>query len=160
MANTYAGTTTVNAGPLYFKQGLGVNAIPGALNIGDGVGTAIDTVANGNSDQIADSATVSVFSTGAWNLTGQSLISETITNLNIFSTGIAGGGLVTLGGGTLTILGNMTMTGGTVTTTGSGTLLLNGGLTTNAAGISASISSKLDLGNGAHAPSPSPMAPR
>lgn len=144
-ANTYTGTTTVNAGTLNLFFGTdGINAIPGALNIGDGVGTAIDTVFQGDSDRIAD-ATVSVFTTGYWGL--YSGASEAIANLNIVSTGIAGGGLVTLGDGALTILGSMTMTGGTVNTTGTGTLWLGGNLTTNAAGITAGISSKIDLAN-------------
>jgi len=49
-----------------------MDGIPGALDIGDGVGTAIDTVVQHASDRIANSATVSVFSTGAWNLTDHS----------------------------------------------------------------------------------------
>jgi fibronectin-binding autotransporter adhesin len=152
VANSYAGTTTVNAGLLELSGSV-VVAIPGALEIGDGVGTAIDTVVNRVSHKIADSATVSVFSTGAWNLNdppfvGSFTTSETITNLNIVSTGIAGGGAVTFGKGALFILGNMTMTGGTVRTTGTGALVLAGNLTTNAADITASISSKLDLVNG------------
>lgn len=145
--NTFAGTTTVNAGTLILLKPVGLTAIPGALDIGDGLGASIDTVSNNSSNQIADSATVSVFSTGAWGLSSSN--SETITNLNIVSTGIAGGGLVTVGDGTLTILGNVTMTGGTVTATGAGTLVLNGSLTTNAAAVAATISSKLDLNNGA-----------
>src|SRR5262249_39510674 len=145
--NTYSGTTTVNAGTLFLDQFSGV-LIPGLLNIGDGVGTAIDKLVSEANDQIANSATVNVFSTGAWGLYSYNS-SETITNLNIVSTGIAGGGLVTTGAGTLTVLGNMTMTGGTVTTTSTGTLSIGGDLTTNSSVITASISSKLNLGGGA-----------
>ena len=122
--------------------------IPGLLNVGDGVGTAIDTLLSSGNDRIADSATVNLFSTGAWNL-NSSNSSETITNLNIVSTGIAGGGLVTTGTGTLTILGSVTMTGGTVNTNSTGTLSLGGDLTTNDSAITAGISSKLNLGGGA-----------
>ena len=146
--NTYTGTTKLNSGTLQLNK-LGANAIPGSLDIGDGVGTAIDTVNPFLSNQIADSATVNVFSTGAWALGAITFTnSETITNLNIVSTGIAGGGLVKIGDGTLNVLGNMTMTGGTVSTNGAGTLQINSNLTTNASGLTASISSKLDLRDG------------
>jgi autotransporter-associated beta strand protein len=83
--NTYAGTTTINAGSLNLGFGTpDVTAIPGSLIIGEGVGMVIDSVLQRVSNLIADGATVSVFSTGRWILTG----SETITNLNIVSTGI------------------------------------------------------------------------
>ncbi|MCI0335304.1 MAG: hypothetical protein L0228_19010 [Planctomycetes bacterium] len=58
-SNTYSGTTTVNAGT--FELNSTSVRIPGLLNIGDGVGTAIDTVINTQSNQIADSATVNIF---------------------------------------------------------------------------------------------------
>jgi autotransporter-associated beta strand protein len=113
--NTYTGTTTVNAGSITLYGLTGNNMIPGALDIGDGVGTDIDLVLFRESDRIADSATVSVFSTGQWDLffnVGSGVgNSETITNLNIVSTGIAGGGLV-WANGNLTVLGTTTMTGG------------------------------------------------
>jgi autotransporter-associated beta strand protein len=98
-------------------------------------------------DCIADIATVSVFSTGFWQFLPQFNHIETITNLNIVSTGIAAGGLVTISSGRLRLLGSMTMTSGTVNTTSTGALLLNGNLTTNVANIVASISTRLDLGN-------------
>jgi autotransporter-associated beta strand protein len=149
VANTYAGMTTVNAGLLTLSGGAGIDAIPGSIDIGDGVGTSIDALVNVVSNKIADSASVSVFSTGTWSLTGILNSSETITNLNIVSTGIAGGGSVTIGS-RLEVLGNMTMTGGTVSRAAASSLLrLNGDLTTNAAAIAASISSWLDLGSGA-----------
>jgi fibronectin-binding autotransporter adhesin len=141
--NNYAGLTTVNAGQLLLFGGGG---IPGDLNVGDGVGTDIDSVVQNISNRIADISTVSVFSTGYWNLNSTS---DTITNLNIVSTDIAGGGLITIGSGRLTILGDVTMTGGTVNTANAGTLQLNGGLVTNPTGTAANISSRLDLGNGA-----------
>ncbi len=126
---------------------IGSTVIPGLLNVGDGVGTDIDTVENDANERIANSATVNVFSTGAWNLYTKNA-SETITNLNIVSTGIAGGGLVTTGTGTLTVLGSMTMTGGTMTSASTGTLSLGGDLTTNPSAISANISGKVNLNGG------------
>ncbi len=146
-ANTFTGTTTVNAGSLTLQKNEGTYAIPGSLNIGDGVGTAIDSVIS-TSNQIATSATVSVFSTGAWYMIATE--GETITNLNIVSTGVAGGGLVAIDNGTLYVNGNVNMTGGAVTTSGAGRMLLYGDLTANATSVSASISSQVYLNDGAH----------
>ena len=148
VTNAYTGTTTVNAGSLILQKNVGINAISGALNIGDGVGTAIDSVFALQVNQLTG-ATVSVFSTGALYLNGSSN-SQTITSLNILSTGIAGGGLVTVDGGAgLIILGNVTMNGGAVTTSSTGFLQLHGDITTNAASVSANIGIKLDLNDAA-----------
>jgi autotransporter-associated beta strand protein len=152
-SNTYAGTTTVNGGALRLvKEGVADTvAIPGTLNIGDGVGAGIDAVESLSIDQIADSATVSVFSTGVLSIKDifTPMIFETITNLNIESAGVAGGGLVEIDDGILAVLGTLTMAGGAVTTTKTGTLLLAGNLVANSANFSATISTKLDLGSGA-----------
>jgi autotransporter-associated beta strand protein len=148
-ANTYTGPTTVNAGTWYTDFADGVVAIPGPLTVGDGVGTAIDYVEIFGSHKVADTASVSVLSTGWWRLS-QIGASESVASLNIVSTGIAGGGVVAIGG-SLTILGNTTMTGGAVTAedANTSTLRINGNLTTNATGVTASIGSKLDLNGGA-----------
>ncbi len=148
---TYSGTTTVNAGSFILDGGSNSSNISGAINIGDGVGTDIDTVLLDVNNRIADTGTVSIFSTGAWDMNGQQIgpTSETITNLNITSTGIPGGALVTVGA-TLTILGNVAMTGGSFAiSNGSSKMLLNGGITTNAATVVAAINCTLDLNGGA-----------
>jgi fibronectin-binding autotransporter adhesin len=150
---TYTGTTTINAGSMGLDPvatSAGVVQISGALNIGDGVGLGIDTLYNGNSEKVANSATVSIFSTGAWRVAenfGLAPIIETITNLNVVSTGIFGGGVVYIDYGSfLNVHGTVTMTGGMVTTvSGGGTLWLNGGLNTNGSSVVASISTQLDL---------------
>jgi fibronectin-binding autotransporter adhesin len=149
-SNTYSGTTTINAGTLSLGPvgSISTTVIPGLLNVGDGIGTAIDKLLSTANERIANTSTVNLFSTGAWNL-NSSNTSETITNLNIVSTGVAGGGLVTTGTGIVTVLGSMTMTGGTVNTTSTGTLSLGGSFFTNSSAITAGISSKLNLGGGA-----------
>ncbi len=57
-ANTYTGTTTVNAGTLVLDKSDNVNALAGDLVIGDGRG--IDTVRLDSNEQILDSASVSL----------------------------------------------------------------------------------------------------
>jgi autotransporter-associated beta strand protein len=117
-ANTYTGTTTVPSGTLELSDSAGV-AIPGNLVIGDGVHTALvqETAAN----QIADTATVTISSTGTLDLNGNS---DTI--------------------------GSLDLTGSSVST-GAATLTLTGGVTTHASSQTATISGNLGLAAGAHA---------
>ena len=68
-ANTYTGTTSVNAGTLLLNKSVGVNALVGALSIGTGhptFGTA--TVRLGASNQFGDGVPVTVNSFGALDL--------------------------------------------------------------------------------------------
>jgi autotransporter-associated beta strand protein len=68
-ANTYTGTTSVNAGTLLLNKSVGVNALVGALSIGTGLptfGTA--TVRLGASNQFGDGVPVTVKSFGALDL--------------------------------------------------------------------------------------------
>jgi autotransporter-associated beta strand protein len=129
-ANTYTGTTTVNAGELDLNKTAGVNAIAGNLVIGDGTGT--DTVKLLAANQIADTAAVQIDGTsGVLNLNGNN---ETIGSLADRTGGTGTAGSVLLGTGTLTISptsGSTTFSGvisggGNLVKTGSGTQVLAG----------------------------------
>ena len=64
-ANTYTGTTTVNAGTLELNKPIGDGAIPGALVIGDGSGGAnADVVRLLSDQQIASTSDVTINSSG------------------------------------------------------------------------------------------------
>ncbi|HEV3079466.1 MAG TPA: autotransporter-associated beta strand repeat-containing protein, partial [Gemmataceae bacterium] len=121
-ANTYTGTTTITDGTLVLNKPAGVNAVGGNVTVGDGIGVLLsDVLQLAASNQIPDSATVTVQSDGLFDLFDNS---ETIAALNIT------GGRVDSGGGTLTLLGNVTAT-------------------SDAAGDAASILGNLALGAGA-----------
>ena len=108
-ANTYTGTTTVAAGTLQLAKSSG-NAIAGPLVIN---AAAVDY---GSSNQVADTAAVTVNTSGVLALQGNS-----------------------------DKIGSLSLTSGTVTT-GAGTLTVAGAISTSAASLSSSISGNLDLG--------------
>lgn len=93
--NSYSGPTTVQQGELRLSKTSG-NAIAGNLTVGNGSNTAIVRLATNN--QISDSATVSVNSSGQFLNSGAA--SDTIGSLNLT------GGLVDMGSGTLTLSAN------------------------------------------------------
>lgn len=95
-ANSYTGTTTVTSGTLVLAKTAGTTALAGNLVVGDGTGT--DTVRLDASNQIADTAAVTLASSGVFNLNN---FDETIAKLD----GSAGAA-VTLGTGDLTIGGS------------------------------------------------------
>lgn len=151
--NTYSGATTVEAGTLVLAKSAGVTSIPGTLTIGDGAGSdVVRLIAN---DQIANTAAVTVNSSGQFDLNGKndvigSLagsgavtmgIGQLTVGLNnsstIFSGVISGfglpGGFSKTGTGSLTLLGNNTYAGSTIVSNGK--LLING-IQTNTSYIS------------------------
>jgi autotransporter-associated beta strand protein len=139
-ANIYNGSTLVNEGILALAKGAGINAVPGPLVIGDGVGGPnADVVRLEAASQISDLADVTVNASGLLDLAG---FSETIGSLG-------GLGNVQLGGATLdtgTNNASTTFTGiisgpqGSLIKSGSGLFVLQGnniysGLTTVRSGI-------------------------
>jgi autotransporter-associated beta strand protein len=132
-ANTANGLTLVNEGTLILAKTAGVNAIAGALTIGDGVGT--DIVQLNASNQIVNAGVLTVNSSGQFNLNG---FSETVGATSIV------GGSISTANGSIT-LSTLAMTGGSIST-GSGTLTLGGTVTGNASASSATISGNLALG--------------
>lgn len=97
-ANTYAGTTYVQGyGTLVLNKSVANGAVPGNLSIGFGC-----TVRLGASEQIADTANVTVGEFGALDLNNYN---ETIgTNLTLYD------GTITTGSGVLTLSPNSTVT--------------------------------------------------
>lgn len=86
--NTYTGLTTVNAGTLLLVKSPGVISVPGNLVIGTNpIPTPLDNtppvarVVDGNSEQIADAATVTVNSTGFLQINNNSGTTEHIAKL-------------------------------------------------------------------------------
>jgi len=65
-ANTFAGLTTVNDGILNLSKSANVQALGGSLTVGDGTGA--DRVELNNSNQIADTATLTLNTTGIFDL--------------------------------------------------------------------------------------------
>jgi autotransporter-associated beta strand protein len=90
--NSYSGPTVVNQGELRLSKTSG-NSIAGGLTIGNGSSAAVVRLTANN--QIGDSGTVTVNSTGQFLTSGTA--SDTIGSLNLT------GGLVDMGAGTLTL---------------------------------------------------------
>ena len=76
-ANTYSGTTTVNAGEIDLNKTAGVTAIPGNLVVGDGTGAEV--VKNLTADQIADTSAVTINVGSTLNLNNNNDAINTLT---------------------------------------------------------------------------------
>ncbi len=143
-ANTASGSMTVNSGTLVLAKTAGVNAIAGALTIGDSVGGAGADVVRLDADfQILPTRQVTVESSGLLDLNGHSetLGSGVTTNIN--------GGSIVTGGGALSIQSVLTFSGGGGIATGAGTLTMTGNsVNANTSGSTASISGNFSLGAG------------
>jgi autotransporter-associated beta strand protein len=128
-AHSYTGVTAVKAGELQLGKTAAVNSVPGPLEIGDGLGGAgADTVKLLTANQILDTATVLINSSGRLNLNGFAEAFRSLGDLG------AGGGSVTLGAGTVTLTnlaGSLSFSGviegaGGLTKAGAGTQILTG----------------------------------
>ncbi len=120
--NTYTGATTVSAGTLVLDRTGGLNrAIPDNLVIGDGFGS--DTVRLDSANQISEAAgsTVTVNSSGLFNLNG---FNETLQNLTINGGSVSGVGTLFVNGA---ISSGASSSGGTIS---GGTVNLSGANTT------------------------------
>ncbi|MGA2605815.1 MAG: autotransporter-associated beta strand repeat-containing protein [Verrucomicrobiia bacterium] len=102
-ANTYSGLTTVNAGELDLDKTAGQNAVGGDLSINSG-----GTVRLLASQQIGDTANVTVNNGGQFNLNG---FAETIGGMTNAGTTVVGGGALTVSQ-TLQNSGTVTLTTG------------------------------------------------
>ena len=130
-ANTYTGTTYVNAGTLALNKSPG-NAIAGTLVIGDDTSPSPDVVSLSASNQIADTAAVIIHSDGQFLLNDHSeqIGTLTITDDSLLLSGQSNVMLGTVsGGGTLTVAGLLNLGDGSINTYAD-TLALNGGLQT------------------------------
>ena len=127
-ANTYTGTTTVNAGTLVLSKTSGTNAITGNIIIGNGAGTA--TLQLGASQEIADTSALTINSGGVFDLNNYSETVASITGTGTIQLSGATGNILTVGDSTSTTFSGVIQNTGTgllaLAKVGTGTLTLSG----------------------------------
>lgn len=113
-ANSYTGTTSVQAGNLTLGKPSSIIAIAGSLTVGNGTSAAL--VKLNAAEQIVDNSAVTVNSSSTFDLGSTA---ETIGALTL------GGATVTTGAGVLALNGDLSTSQATTTATISGSLVLN-----------------------------------
>ena len=129
-ANTYSGSTLVNAGTLLLAKTAGVNAVAGAVTVGDGAGGAgTDILRLSAANQIDDTAAVTISGSGLLDLNGFSETVQSVSSSAATSQIALGAGTLTIGdSSSATYAGSISGTG-TLVKQGSGTLTLSGAST-------------------------------
>ncbi len=139
-ANTYTGNTTVHTGQLDLAKTAGITAVAGNIVVGDGTGAA--TLRLVNSNQISDTARITLADTGTpvFNVNGKLETIGSITSNNTAAALQLGSGTLATGGdNTSTTFAGVISGTGALTKQGSGTFTLTGpntytGATTISAG--------------------------
>ena len=136
-ANSFSGGTTVNDGLVQLNKTLFLDAVPGNLIIGDGVGAANSAVVRLlQGEQIRGSIAINI--DGQFDLNGRA---EYITNLTMT------GGNVAIGSGELGVFTTLTATAGTISND-TGLLILGANFTINPSPTATVITGAVSL-NGA-----------
>ena len=127
--NTYTGDTVVNAGTLWLFSSPGITTVAGNLIIGDGIGN--DAVHLRRSDQIANTSTVTVSSSGTLRLDTANINDVYGVNETIATLVMAGGQVTTVGQdvGTLTVTNEIVSNASVNSSIISGRLSFGGGTT-------------------------------
>lgn len=137
-ANSFTGATTVNDGLVQLNKTLFLDAVPGNLIIGDGVGAANSAVVRLlQGEQIRGSITIN--GDGQFDLNGRA---EYIANLTLT------GGNVAIGTGELGVFSAVTATAATISSDNTGELILGASFTTNPSPTETGITGAVSLNGG------------
>lgn len=128
-ADTYTGITTVNEGTLLLGK-TAVTAIAGNIVIGDGSGGAgADILKLNAAAQIADTAAVTINSSGRFDLNNNAETVGSIASSSSVSQIVLGSGTLTTGNGSPSTFAGVISGTGNIAKQGSGTLTLSGAST-------------------------------